>query len=334
MAGPGEHRYTNLPSSVNNSSHGGNYPPYNNKYSKTSQFGRFANILLIVGIITFVSSLAFAITRTPETTGSQASTDTLDPSGLADMPVSTAFLTRSIEDFPRTYNGITISSALYADANRKLFTVLEDKKKKYIINRVSLYYVMRDVLKTNGIVFTDTGESPTFDQIETALPGMKQTVDKNLVSTADFALVKAYTLTFRNDDKARATFGEDLKPKAIELIEKYRDQMEANPSNLQSVVDAANTDPELQLLTNGEKVEYFKDYFADLNNVPEQDNYIYDEEFDEILFKLQPNQVSPVLSLNSQNEYLIFAVYPTRIEKKKYQSLKDIIAEKLSLFEY
>ncbi len=324
MTASGEHHYTDLPPSVV-------HPP---KPDMSDSFARFVNIFLVLGVVVFVASLAFAITRTPETTGSRASTDTLDPSQLAEMPESTAFLTKTIENYPRSYNGVTIPASLYTEADRKLFTVQEDRRKKYIINRVTLYYVMRDVLKAHEVNFTDPGESPSFEQLENSLPAMKQAVDQNLLSIADFALVKAYSLTFRNDDRARAKFGEDLRPKARELIEKYRSQMEANPSDLETVVNAANRDADLQLLTNGETVEYFKDYFADLNNVPEQDNYIYDEEFDDILFSLTPNQVSPVLTLNSQAEYLYFVVYPTRIEKKEYQSLKDIVAEKLSLIGY
>ncbi len=331
MTGSGEHHYTDLPSSVGHTSQTlaqseSANPPHNN-----NSFGKFANILLVFGVVLFVASLAFAITRTPETTGSQASTDTLDPSQLADMPESTAFLTKVVENYPRSYNGVAIPSSLYTQADRALFTVQEEKRKKYIINRVTLYYVMRDVLNANSITFSDPGEAPSFQELENALPAMKQAVDQNLLSIADFAIVKAYSLTFRNDDKARAKFGEDLRPKAQELVEKYRSQMESNPSELDSIVEAANKDADLQLLTNGEQVEYFRNYFADLNNVPEQDNYIYDEEFDDILFSLTPNQVSPVLTLNSQAEYLYFVIYPTRIDIKQYQSLKDIIAEKLSL---
>lgn len=340
MTGPGSHNYTDLPadSSTPSGAHfvNNNPPPgpsYNDPSNKKKMdMGRLSNLVLLVGVIALVGSLAFAITRTQQTTGSRASTDTLEPSKLANITESTAFMTRTVTSFPKSYNNKPIPQTIYNEANVTYFTVDTEKRNRYIINRVTLYYIMRDALKENNVSFTDPGETPTFTQIEEALPAMKQTLDSNLLSTADFAFVKAYFTSFNNDAAARAKFGANLEPKARELVEKYGQQFNGN--NLEQIVENANNDPELQLLTNAEKAMYFKGYFADLNNVPEQDNYIYDEEFDDIIFTLPVNQASPLIGLNSLSPYMYIIIYPTKIDIKKYKSLKDIVAQKLPLIGY
>jgi hypothetical protein len=342
MTGPGSHNYTDLPPTnptpsgayvVNNNPPPG--PSYNDPANKKKMdLGRLSNLVLLVGVIALVGSLAFAITQTQQITGNRAATYTLEPSKLANITESTAFMTRTVTQFPKSYNSKPIPQTILNDANVTYFTVDTAKRNRYIINRVVLYYIMRDALKESDISFTDPGESPTFTQIEEALPTMKQTLDSNLLSTADFAFVKAYFTTFNNEDIARAKFGQNLEPKARELVEKYRQQFVNNPSNLEQVVSTANSDLELQLLTNAEKAMYFKGYFADLNNVPEQDNYIYDEEFDDILFTLPVNQASQIFSLNGISPYMYIVVYPTKIDIKKYKSLKDIVAQKFPLLGY
>lgn len=337
MSGLGSHNYTDLNStlspttdkvvSLSPSTEGASCASsLNNK-----KLSKLSNLAILVGVIALVGAFAFTITRSQQTTGSRASIGTLVNADSATIPQSLAFMTVTVKNYPKTYNGKTIPQSIYNEANESYKGVEQQKLKNYVINRVVLYYIMRDVLKENEIPFTDIGDNPTFSQIESALPDLKKEVDENLLSSADFAFIKAYHNYFNNDQQAREKFGDNIQPKAMEIITNYRDELLKNRDNPQIVIDKANSDADLSLLTNGEQAKYITNYFADLNNVADQGEYIYDEEFDDLLFQMREGDVSPVIGLNSQSPYMYVVVYPTKISIKKYQSLKDIVSQRLPL---
>ncbi|MCX7996494.1 MAG: hypothetical protein N2691_01895 [Patescibacteria group bacterium] len=292
-----------------------------------------SNLVIVLGIVSLIGSLAYAITGRQNTTATRAATDPLVAASVQQVPLSTLELTRGFSTIPVSYKGTPIPSNL-AEEGRKLYPDMsEDQRTAYIINRIVLYYLLKDVLDENGIEYRKIEGDVTFAAIENSLPNMKSQFDFNLLHRADYVFLKVYFVAFDNDYRAREKFGPNLQEKALAVISSYRDKLAANPANYQEILDEANADQDVILLTNGEMNIHVRGYFADLNNVPAQDYYIYDEEFDQLLFSLPVNQVSEVLTLNSTSPYMYIVVYPTRIEKKKYLSIKDVIAERMSQFQ-
>jgi hypothetical protein len=102
---------------------------------------------------------------------------------------------------------------------------------------------------------------------------------------------------------------------------------------LKNIVNDANKDDALIKLNNYEPNAYLTDYTADQNDIPEQSPLIFDEEFDKVLFQLEPYKVSDVITLREDNPYMFVVVYPTNISVKKYESLKQLVNEKITLFQ-
>jgi hypothetical protein len=321
-----EHHYTDLPpSSLDAVGH-----------KAPIDWGKISTLGLIVTVVVFVASIGFVISAPSNKTvpSAKASSDSLRKTDIASVPSITMDLTSQIQSYPITFKGERIPDAVVADALKKFTDVPEVAKKNYIINRIVLYYAMKDALQGANVSFKDIDGTITFDKIENVLPELKATVDKNLLSTADYAFIKVFFNTMDNIDVATKELGDDLQPVALETINKYHKKLEDNPSDYLNIMDEANKDTTVQLLTNQEANVYIKDYYADLNNLPEQAPYIFEEEFDNILFKLPEGKVSDVITLNSIVPYMYLVVYPTRITTKQYQSLRNLISDKSSLFTY
>lgn len=291
-------------------------------------------LLLVLGVVSLIGSLGYSIANNTIYRAPRAATENLQPASTRPVDLATLELTKTFTSIPRRYKGQEIPANLASEGLRAYPEMSENERQAYVINRIVLYYTLKDILDQHNIPYRKIEGDLTFTAIENVLDNMKGEFDFNLVHRANFAFVKAYFSAFDNDYRARAAFGDKLQEKALEKITYYHKKMKENPTRYQDVLDEANSDPELILLNNGESNLMLWGYFADQNNVPEQEYFIFDEEFDDILFKqLSVNQVSDIMTLNSMAPYMYVFAYPIKIERKQYQSFRDVIKEKAPLFD-
>lgn len=330
MSGLDDHNYTNLPSGVNNPS-SARILSANESLGASQQgvkpkrnLAKLSNLSLVVGIMVFVGSIAFAIQRSTNNLNSRADTNAAlvaDSQGAEAVLNRDLLTTVDVTSYPTTYNGKPIKKELISQGEEFYKAYSPELKKKYVINRIVLYYALSDVLKQKNI---ETNPSDfDFNAVNQSVKSLKKAVRDNLLSKADYVYIKA-DFTHISGSQMQAKM----------LIDKYHDMLAANPSNYQAVLKDANADLGLRNLNHGEQNDFVYDYVDDDNDVSEQTNFVFDQDFDNVLFNLPVNEVSPVITLNSLNPYLYIVIYPTRIEKKQYQKTADIVKEKLPLFTY
>ncbi|MFW5703441.1 MAG: hypothetical protein ACOCXQ_01265 [Patescibacteria group bacterium] len=289
---------------------------------------QISNLSLVVAIVVFVGSITFAIQQAQTSVNTRASTDDLGVgiAGPGNVNETIRDLTLHYESYPTAFNNEPIPQSVISEAEEIYADSNATTRQQYITNRLILYYAFKDVAEKHNLQFAPT--SPvTFTGIEKDVPILLSLVKENLISTADFAFIKAYFNSFPNKTFAQQRLGINLRPTAERKIEYYKERLETYPEDYLLIIEEANNDEELQLLNNFEPHTYVEGYTADQNNIPSQEFLIFDEEFDTFIFNLKPNNVSNMLLLNSANPYLYIVVYPTDISLKEYNSYKEILAQ-------
>lgn len=306
-----------------------------NKPKKTD-YNKLTNIFLLFSFIVFVGAITFAIQRTTTSTNTRASSDGL-PKEVADRgtlpPLSDTeySYTREILKAPKQFKGEAVPDDYLQQALTMYNKSPKEEVERYVANRLVLYYSMKQALKDTNIAYQEPANQ-NFYNIEERIGELRTLMKKNILSVADFALIKAQ---FRNNDnfsEVEAVFGSSAEQVAKEKIDEYAAKMTAQ--NYEAIAEEANLDEQLQILNDKEKNKVFYGYTDDDNDSPVQETYIFDEEFDEILFSLQPGQPSQVYQLNSLVPYVYFVVYPIRIEEKKYRSTDEIVQNYIKDFTF
>jgi hypothetical protein len=300
---------------------------------KPLDLSKLSNLVLGLGVLAVAGSIGFVVSQTTTSTNTRANFDSslVTSSQVGGVqPGRIAALTTNQDRYPTTYKEKAIDAKFAQQGEEKYKDLPDAERRAKVTNVLILYYAFADIIAENGM--EAIGSDTSFDTMEQAVGSMYVEVRGKLVHQADYAYIKADMIP-----AAIAAEGEtqrDNAALALEKIQQYRTRLQANPSGYQAVLDEANTDPVLSLLNNYERNEYVTNYVDDDNNVLGHYPLIFDEEFDDKLFTLQQGQVSEIIVLNSLNPYRYVVVYPTRIEKKKYQSIEDAVKERLSLFAF
>jgi hypothetical protein len=330
MSGLDDHNYTNLPSGVSNPSSArilsANEVPGASQQSekKPRDLAKLSNLTLLVGVMVFVGSIAFAIQRSTSGLNSRADTNAAlvaDKLGAEAVLNRDLLATAGINSYPTSYNGKPIKKELISQGEEFYRKYSPEDRKKYVINLIVLYYALTDALKQKSI---ETNPSDfDFNAINQSVKSLKKAAREKIISQADYVYIKA---------NFSYISGSEMQAKT--LIDKYHDMLAADPNKYQEVLKEANSDLGLRDLNHGEQNDYVFNYVDDDNDVTEQSNFIFDPDFDAVLFSLPQGQVSDVITLNSLSPYMYVVVYPIRIEKKDYQKLSDIVKQKLPSFTF
>lgn len=308
-----------------------------NKPKKTN-YSKLINLFLLFSFIVFVGAITFAIQRTTTSTNTRASSDGIPKevkSSSSHLPITDAeySYTREFTKVPKQFKGEKIPDVYLSDALKMYDKVPKEEVEKYVANRVILYYSIKQALQDTNISFTETSNAG-FWHIEQRVPELRALARKNILSKADFALIKAQYRANTNQEEVNVSFGSDAEVIAKQKIEEYQKKISENPTKYEVILHEANTDEQMIILNNKEKNTVFYNYTSDDNDIPIQENYIFDPEFDDILFSQTPGQTSPVLQLNSQVPYIYFVIYPIKIEEKKYRSTLDIVQSYIKDFTF
>lgn len=344
MSGPDDHNYTNLPSGVNNPSSArilsANETPGASQQGEKPKrdLAKLSNLSLLVGIMVFVGSIAFAIQRSQTSTNTRAGTNEdlqqaascFGPQCLLkrDYAITDTFTT-----MPKTFEGKTIPTSIMDDAKKAYPNANAEALNRYVINRVVMYYLITSELKKKNISYPAVQEN--WSSIERSFSRLKKLAIDNLVSTADYDYIQIRFAGQLNIAQLNDQYGDEdaIRTKAEELAKKYQEKAKSNPSSFVSVMQEAKIDPVVSDFNNYDLAGYrVKDYYADLNDVADQSEYIFDNDFDPILFNLQQGQVSDIITLNKEAPYVYIIVYPTKIVKRDYQSFKELVTKYSSQF--
>lgn len=304
---------------------------------KKTDYNKLINIFLLFSFIVFVGAITFAIQRTTTSTNTRASSDGLptEVKSGSILPIAAEELsyTQGFSKVPKQFKGEEVPAVYLEDALKMYSQLPKEEVERYAANRVIMYYSLKQALQDTNISFTETANAGFWD-IEQRVKELQTTVRKNILSVADYALLKAQYRANANLEEVKAAFGSDAEPVARQKIEEYQKKLAEDPSNFEVILHQANTDEQMMILNNKEKNKVFRGYTADNNDIPIQENYIFDAEFDDILFSQVAGQTSPVLQLNSQVPYVYFVIYPIKIEEKKYRSSSEIVQSYIKDFTF
>lgn len=158
---------------------------------------------------------------------------------------------------------------------------------------------------------------------------MENTIRNNVISKADFSYIQARYRILNNLDDLKQKYG-DLDERAKAVIGRY-EQLFVDPNyTVEQIMDVSNKDEELMALTNGEQNQTVTNYDGDSNIV------VLDPTFPDFVFSQKENQVSDLHTLVTHDgqTYGYMIIYPTRIEKRQYSSIAQIIKEFSPNFNY
>jgi hypothetical protein len=344
MSGPDDHNYTNLPSGVNNPSSArilsANETPGASQQGEKPKrdLAKLSNLSLLVGIMVFVGSIAFAIQRSQTSTNTRAGTnEDLQQASSCFGPQCLLkrdyIVTDTFTAMPKTFAGKEIPASIMEDAKKAYPNANAEALNRYVTNRVVMYYIVTSELKKKNVSFPAVAEN--WNAIERNFSRIKKLGIDNLVSTADYDYIQIHFANQLNVAQLTDQYGdsEAIRAKAEELAKKYQEKAQSNPAAFVSVIHEAKIDPVVNDFNNYDLAGYqVKDYYSDLNDVPDQSEYLFDKDFDAILYNLPQGQVSDVITLNKEVPYMYIIVYPKKIAKKDYQSFKELITKYSSQF--
>jgi hypothetical protein len=132
---------------------------------------RLGKMAVLFSVMVVVGGFAAVVMNQTATTGTRASIDNLYGPETISAEERTA--TETITEYPTGYKGRPIPATIVEDGTRKYLALPEAERKAYIINRIVLYYVYDDVIKTNNIPYTKPVEEISFELIEQQLPEMR-----------------------------------------------------------------------------------------------------------------------------------------------------------------
>lgn len=298
-----------------------------------------ANSLLLIAIVIFVISLGVALQRATTSTSTRASTDGLSgANGPESLLLVDKNNTVSISSYPKTYKGVPIPESLVTEAQRKYVTTDPELRKVFVINRIVYFYILKGVLEENNISWPGKGGELTWDSVEQQALAMEKIAHEQLVDTYEYSFIKAYSNNFPSPDKVNKEFGAVAGDVALQIMTEYAARVKAADSvqTVQNIVEESNQNEDLRILNADEPNTTVTDYTVDMNDISQQANYVFDEEFDSVLQTLAPYQASDLITLSDDNQvpYMYVVIYPTKVEKKKFPSFKQLIADKISEFSY
>lgn len=305
-----------------------------------------ANIFLMTTLVIFVFSISYSINTSQKSTETKAApipTSVPQPTPLLPLIVYNVTAntpSSSISAYPKTYSDIAIPAKIYTEGENK-YSKSPNKSliKKYIIDRVTKYYVYLDVLAENDIAVSNN-TVPSFAEIEKQVPILEGRIKEQLITKADFGYITTWHDTLPgldNLDEAKSKYKQDLNFKAKDLLTEYRNMFLEEEMRPEDILKKAKTDDRLEvfnddsLLFNEIKKNYAKEdgFLLDKNypGIPEA--------FDNFLFDQTPEIISPIFDIADANKgYIYIIVYPFKLEIKQYDSFKTLFDSKKTLFTF
>lgn len=296
------------------------------------------NLFLVFAVLLFVGAFSFNLTQSQTSTNTRASALQTANKTSATLNARIAGFTNleELKEYPTQYKGQTIPSSIFTDGEKKYENVTnKNNVKSYLIETVAKYYIYNDVLTEKGIINNNQSSEPTFAIIEDKIELLEKQVKENVVSSIDFAFIKAMQVTDNNDfrNQIESTYGSNLNNKANELVTKYREML-INGESIDTVLAAVKTDKELNLINNNEINTKILHYSRDDDFIRNNQNLKFkDNNFHNFLFSQTENQVSEVYEMgDSQKKYLYMIVYPLKVRQNEVETLNELYKQKLDLF--
>ena len=297
------------------------YSPVKKNNTNTS---KYLNLFLSASFILLVISLTILVGKSQFANSSKAA-------GIDFNPATKTFSGHSpvsaLSYFPKKYNNVAIPQKIYEEGAGKIGGAVDEKTREYINDRVVRYFVYKNILSQP----IDTSNL-TFNMITNELQNtdLENKVQEQLVTSIDFAYIKARFDFGVNKDKAQAAFP-DLKNKATEEIKKYRQQLENANNDVDSIVKvvlASNTDADMQLINNHEENKFFIKYHPD-NKV-----FVADTGFDNFVLQQPLHTVSKTYTVKLEDgtpaQYVIVYIFKT--DRKQYNNIDELITAQLPNF--
>lgn len=280
---------------------------------------RLDSIYLIFSVCIFVLSMGLFINSTRFTTTSDAKPIQNVPTAAPKKTVSSVF--------PKSYKNENIPLSIYDNLNNYPDIPAVDGE-EYVKTQVMKFYVYKNILEQNNESSASALIPQSYRDIKDGLTVMEPIIEQNVLSKAYFGYIKARFAGAADASDLNKKYG-DLQVKAENVIKRYQQMFVAGDYTAQQIIDVSNKDEELLMLNDREKNQFIDDYDA-------TKKIFQDKKFDEFLFSQQENQLSDLYTLengNSSPEAFII-VYPSKILKKKYNSIEKMIEEQAANFSY
>lgn len=295
-------------------------PDFNDRPAQkpAKKFG-LSNVFLVMSILAFVFAVSFYVQSSRFETTSRANLNpTLAP--ISELDEKTIL--------PRAYGAEDIDPAIVNDLKEAAQAEGVKFPDMYVKDKLIRYYIYQETMEKNELTLPEEFANEQKLTPE-KLNAMEQLIKDNLVSVADFAYVTARFKILNKQEELEKTYG-DLDERAKAVIGRY-EQLFIDPSyTVDQIMDIANKDEELLALANDQPVNLITDYHGDNNT------FVLDPSFPEFLYAQTVNQVSDLHTMTTLEgqKYGYVIVYPTRIEKKTYDSLNDLIQQRSPNFIY
>lgn len=269
-------------------------------------------IYLISAASIFVLSLGLLINSSRLTTTSEAKSIPLITSVPKQNNVG--------KNLPKTFKNESIPLSIYENLSNYP-DVPSDGRDEYVKMQVMKFYIYKDLLQQNNSSNAAVLIPKTYKDIKDGVNAMEPIIKQNLLSRAYFGYIKATFANGTGEEALQKKYG-NLKTKAETVIKRYQQMFVEGDFSAQQIIDVSNKDEELLLLNNREKSEFVDDYDS-------TQKIFLDKGFNDFLFSQQENQLSDLYTLHDEKDtpvaYII--VYASKILKKKYNSLEQIIEE-------
>lgn len=276
-----------------------------------------SNVFLVVSGLAFVFAISYYVQSSRFETTSRA---TINPTMSPEIDEKTLL--------PRAYGEEDVAPAIVDDLKEAAQQENVKFPDMYVKDKLVRYYIYKDVMEENDLKLPEEMEAEQKLTLE-KLNAMEQIIKDNLVSSADFAYITARFKILNKQAELEQTYG-DLDERAKAVIGRY-EQLFIDPSyTVDQIIDIANKDEELLALSNNQQITPITDYKGDTNV------FVLDPSFSDFLYAQPINQLSELHTMTTLENvpfgYVI--IYPTKIEKRTYNSLNDLIKERTQNFIY
>lgn len=281
---------------------------------KKSAASHLPNVLLITALVAFTLSLTYSVQTYQISVNTQAATE---PTPIVVMSSPTPAVSRTfvLRNKPTKYKSESVDSSC----------LQSDMGQEKALDVIAKYYSFKDILNENGIAYTPS-TTLNCESMDDDVDNMSTLIQKQLLSTADFAYVEAKfkDVTIQNPTNPE----ENAQTAARRIVTEYKKKFEQS-SAFQQVITQSNSDSLLKQLNGSDKSQVLQDYTA-------ENDIFADLDFNSFLFTQTVKQTSDLYTLKDKegSDMAYIVVYPTKITKKKYISFNDILIERGQNFSY
>jgi hypothetical protein len=287
-----------------------------------------ANILTVIGISLFVLSIGYSVTSTQIGTKSKAA-GVISPTP---QPHYNVTVLDKYNTFPQKYKDTEIPLRIWDEAKATLGDMVNNTdNRQFAIKTVIKYFIYNDALAAAGGASAINPDTLSFSQMNDAINNgtLEEDVKTKAITNFDFCYIQARFALGSNPEGVKKQIP-DPEKKAKELINTYKQKIQQNPDQLESIVQESNTNADMKILNGTEKNDCLKNYIYD------DEKYFVDKAFNTFLLNTPVNQVSDVYTVkpDSLPPDIYVIVYPTRVDKHDVNSLSDLITQGVKNFKF